>query len=237
MPLGKGPFQTACGSPTQLLRHKQFAAAVAVKLSKTKTARFASVVQSCGRPETFTPWSDPTRDKTFLRAVRQNRVLTIKHDPGTRRDFGVVGFIKEPRASLLISAKSLRRFQNRRIIGIKYDLLKPAEPIGPIAKPESFAPARSARRLAGRTEEWDSARAGIRPVRQPHSRRPKVARSSPERKRFVVVFRFTAQAETAQEVEAVSRPEAQSLAEQRVLMPDFSRGTVTRKIVRIREQK
>ena len=52
-----------------------------MEVSKTKTARFNSVVEACGAPEAASLWTKPEQDPDFMKAVRQERVMTVK--PGT----------------------------------------------------------------------------------------------------------------------------------------------------------
>ena len=42
----------------------------------------------------------------------------------TGREFGVVGFKERKTASHLVFPKSLKRFENQRIVGINWDLVK-----------------------------------------------------------------------------------------------------------------
>src|SRR5437660_3086328 len=46
-----------------------------------KTTRFGDLVRTSGRPQTVTLWTDPRKDRSFSKAVRENRVLTIIADP------------------------------------------------------------------------------------------------------------------------------------------------------------
>lgn len=46
----------------------------------------------------------------------------LKSEAGT--EFGIVGFKEQKGATYLISPKSLKRFENRRIVGINWDLVK-----------------------------------------------------------------------------------------------------------------
>jgi len=94
-----------------------------VKLLKVKTARFADVVEKAGQPEPYTLWQKPAQDRHLQSAIKNHRVLTIqKNDAGT--EFGIVGFKERPGARYLLFPKSLKRFENRRIVGIKWDLTR-----------------------------------------------------------------------------------------------------------------
>jgi hypothetical protein len=121
--------------------------------SKTATVRFAKVVQAAGKPEVVSLWIKPERDKTFMSAVRQNRVMTVKQETvGSAKDFGIVGFLREKNVSYLIFPNSLKKFEDRRIVGIKYDLIETPAPIGRVIKPE---PASKPRHGKIQPPEWD----------------------------------------------------------------------------------
>jgi hypothetical protein len=95
-----------------------------VKVLKTKTTRFADVVQAVGKPEVHTLWQKPAQDRHLQSEIKSNQVMTIlKTEAGS--EFGMVGF-KEQKggASYLIFPKGLKRFENHRIVGINWDLVK-----------------------------------------------------------------------------------------------------------------
>src|SRR3954453_18306092 len=90
------------------------------------TARLAAVVEQSGRPEPVTLWVNPRNDKRLQAAIKQHRVLTVKQETvGTKKDFGIVGFHREPNVAYWIFPKSIQRFDGKRIIGIDYGLLQP----------------------------------------------------------------------------------------------------------------
>jgi hypothetical protein len=94
-----------------------------VKLLKTKTKRFADVVAAAGRPEVYTLWQKPRQDRRLQSEIKNNRVMAIqKSEAGS--EFGMVGFKEKKGASYLIFPKSLKRFENKRIVGINWDLVK-----------------------------------------------------------------------------------------------------------------
>ncbi|MDB6123943.1 MAG: hypothetical protein JWQ71_2936 [Pedosphaera sp.] len=96
-----------------------------MKGSKGKSVRFLEVVKACSRPEPVTLWTDPMKDRHFKSAVRQNRVMTIEQENvGTRKDVGIIGFIKERNASYFIFPKPLDAFTGMEVRGIKYELIK-----------------------------------------------------------------------------------------------------------------
>jgi hypothetical protein len=95
-----------------------------VKLLKVKTARFGQVVEKAGKPEVYTLWQKPAQDRHLQSDIKNNRLMTIQRSD-TGSEFGVVGF-KEQKggASYLVFPKSLKRFENKRIVGINWDLVK-----------------------------------------------------------------------------------------------------------------
>lgn len=94
-----------------------------MKLLKTKTKRFADVVEAAGKPEVYTLWQKPKQDRHLQSEIKNNHVMTIlKTDSGT--EFGMVGFKEQKGASYLVFPKALKRFEDRRIVGINWDLIK-----------------------------------------------------------------------------------------------------------------
>jgi hypothetical protein len=94
-----------------------------VKLLKTKTTRFADIVERAGKPEPYTLWQKPAQDRHLQSEIKNHRVMTIlKTDAGS--EFGIIGFKEKKGASYLIFPKGLKRFENRRIVGMNWDLVK-----------------------------------------------------------------------------------------------------------------
>jgi hypothetical protein len=94
-----------------------------MKLLKTKTVRFAQVVEKAGKPESYTLWQKPAQDRHLQSMIKNNRVITIqKTESGT--EFGIADFKESKAATYLIFPKSLKRFENNRIVGINWDLVK-----------------------------------------------------------------------------------------------------------------
>jgi hypothetical protein len=93
-----------------------------MRLLKVKTARFSRVVEKCGKPQVYTLWQKPAADRHLQSQIKKNRVMTIlKSESGT--DFGIVGFKQRNGASYLLFPKSLKRFAEKRIIGIDWALV------------------------------------------------------------------------------------------------------------------
>ena len=94
-----------------------------MRLLKTKTRRFADVVEAAGKPEVYTLWQKPAQDRHLQSEIKGHRVMTIlKTDAGS--ELGVVGFKEQKRASYLLFPKSLKGFENNRIVGINWELVK-----------------------------------------------------------------------------------------------------------------
>lgn len=92
-----------------------------MKLLKIKTARFSQIIENCGKPQVYTLWQKPSDDRHLQAQIKQNRVMTIlRSESGT--DFGIVGFKETKEARYLIFPKSLKRFAEKRIIGIDWAL-------------------------------------------------------------------------------------------------------------------
>jgi hypothetical protein len=93
-----------------------------------KTARFATVVEKSGEPETYLALLDPAKDRTLQAAIKAHRVMTvIQNSGGNAADHGIVGFEKGTNRQFLIFPKSVQKFAGSKVVGIKYDLLKTPE--------------------------------------------------------------------------------------------------------------
>ena len=93
-----------------------------MKLLKIKTTRFSQVIEKCGKPEVYTLWQKPAADRHLQAEIKKSRVMTIlKSESGT--DFGIVGFKESREARYLIFPKSLKRFAEKRIIGMDWTLV------------------------------------------------------------------------------------------------------------------
>jgi hypothetical protein len=94
-----------------------------MKLLKVKTARFTQVVQRCGKPRVYTLWQKPSTDRHLQSHLKNNHVMTIlKSQSGT--DFGIIGLKESKDARYLIFPKSLKRFSDKRIIGIDWAFVR-----------------------------------------------------------------------------------------------------------------
>jgi hypothetical protein len=94
-----------------------------MKLLKTKTARFAHVIEECGKPQVYTLWQKPSTDRHLQAELKKNRVMTILNaESGT--DFGIAGFKVSKGATYLVFPKSLKQFVDKRVVGIDWTLVR-----------------------------------------------------------------------------------------------------------------
>jgi hypothetical protein len=111
-----------------------------------KSVRFSKVVEGVGKPEPYTLWQDPDKDRDFQKAVREQRLITVLQEPASSKtDKAVVGYVKGEHANYLVFPKSLNAFKDSRIVGLKYELLTTPKPKGkPVKvshrKPPGFQP-------------------------------------------------------------------------------------------------
>ena len=71
-----------------------------------KECRFNELVKESGHPEVVTLWTKPQQDPGFMRAVRENRVLTVVHQR-PKKDYGLIGFQLQPLAAYLVFPRPL----------------------------------------------------------------------------------------------------------------------------------
>jgi hypothetical protein len=94
-----------------------------MKLLNVKTVRFSDVIDKAGKPEPYTLWQKPVSDKHFQSALKNHRVMTIQESE-TGTEFGFAGFKQSKVARYLIFPKSLKRFENERVVGINWGLVE-----------------------------------------------------------------------------------------------------------------
>jgi hypothetical protein len=125
-----------------------------------ETAHFSKVVEIAGRPVVHVLWIDPDKDPILKKAIKAEKVMTVHQGlTNGKADFGTVGFEKGVSGQILIFPKSIKRFADRRVTGVKYDLLDSATvpkgqpapksaPLKPVTKskpPETKVPAAAER--------------------------------------------------------------------------------------------
>src|ERR1700755_1276673 len=89
-----------------------------------ETIRFSKIVEAAGRPVVHVLWIDPDKDPILKKAINAIRVMTVHQGlTKAKADYGTVGFEKGIAGQILIFPKSLKRFADSRVTGVKYDLL------------------------------------------------------------------------------------------------------------------
>lgn len=162
-----------------------------------KTVRFSELVKKSGQPYVVTLWTNPKKDREFVKAMHENRVLTIKQEPvGAKKDFGVVGFREEKNVSYFIFPKPLPDVGDTKVIGIKYDMV--TEP----KVRDRIEPSKLIRKGPPRSKG-----AGAPPTATP-AKPPE-----PKEKQFIATIRRTAVWETTVPVTARNQSEAEKQAE------------------------
>jgi hypothetical protein len=123
-----------------------------------KTVRFSEVVKSSGKPDTHLMLIAPAKDKTLQAAIKSNRVMTLYQGSGsTKSDYGTIGFIEGSSRQFLVFPQTLKQFADKRVIGIKYDLLESM----PVSKGETKPKSGQASRL---TREPAATEVDLRPA-------------------------------------------------------------------------
>jgi hypothetical protein len=89
------------------------------------TVRFSKIVEAAGKPIVHLLWVDPAKDPVLKKAVNANRVMTVHQQvTDAKADYGTVGFQKGVSGQILIFPKSIKGFADKRVTGVKYDLLE-----------------------------------------------------------------------------------------------------------------
>jgi hypothetical protein len=173
---------------------------------KTKSVRFTALVARAGKPKVYLPFSDPKHDRSFMHAVKENRVLTIRQEPtATHADFGIVGYDEQKSATYLIFPKSLAAFSDARVIGIKYDVLEDA----------SFVASPAPRLSKEQKQQLKESRATTPKLRVELERKPPAPPKAvePQPKEFRVRVRVTTVTEKDVTVSAMTKAEAKHKAQ------------------------
>lgn len=92
------------------------------------TVRFSRIVAACGQPHVHTLWAKPEQDPELQRACTAHRVMTV-HAKRHQTAVGVAGFARPVQTGdqYLVFPKSLRRFEGKRVVGVKFDLIEQPE--------------------------------------------------------------------------------------------------------------
>jgi|GEM_PF-2137137 hypothetical protein len=177
-----------------------------------KEIRFGELVKHSGKPQVITLWTNPKRDRSFAKAVKENRVLTVIQKPtGKRKDFGQIGFHQKTHASYFVFPKPLPK-EPLRVIGIKYDLVEQGTVSDPVRTSSNEEPKKR------------SAKSSAKPVRK--------------RKEFQVLFRRSAVIETVVTVQSASSvSEARRLATKQMASEpfDLAKAVIRNEVLNVTE--
>jgi hypothetical protein len=193
-----------------------------MELIETKQVRFSKLVEQGEKPAAYLPFGDPEKDNSFMRAVKEERVVTIKQEPTSKhKDFGIVGFLKEKYVTYLIFPKPLPQFSGQRVIGINYEVLS-SENVIPFGGPQ---------RVRARPKATKA-----RPPKEQPAPKPKKEKPPPQPKQFSVRLRVTATVENDIEVTAWNKREAENKARSEAQEAiDLSSVPTQTKVIRVRE--
>src|SRR5688500_19776013 len=87
-----------------------------MKVKEKKTVRFAALVEAAGQPEYATLWTKPEQDRDFMRAVKEDRIVTlIQRNVGTKKDYGLVGFFLQKNAGFLVFPRGIEDRKSTRL--------------------------------------------------------------------------------------------------------------------------
>jgi len=203
-----------------------------MEVSDVKQVRFAKLVEAGGKPEAYLAFSDPDKDPSFMRAAKELRVVTIKQEPTSKRkDFGIVGYVKEKYATYLIFPKSLREFDGQRVIGIDYSILQSADVRigGKVPAPRRKPEPKKAKSAAISKPE---------PLKPPPKPAPKTEKPKPQPKRFTVEVQITTVDRKEIEVTAWNQTEAKANALREVeASKDYDKTRMTVKAMKVKEDR
>jgi hypothetical protein len=165
-----------------------------------RNIRFTQLVKSCGNPATALLWEQPSQNRSFMHAVKENRVLTILQRGG-KADSGRIGFQESHHALYLLFPKPLPKQPEARVVGIRYDLIK---------EPEVKDPVKPGQRKAVKKRAEQSI--------------------EPALFKFDVQIQRTAVIHTTVRVSAVDKTDAQKLALKQIEHEDFKPDRVQNSI-------
>lgn len=147
-----------------------------------KSVRFSVLVDEAGKPDTYLLFVKAEEDKTFQKAIKAKRVMTVfQNASGNKTDHGEIGFLPGPSRQYLVFPKSVGAFHGRRVVGVKYELLESA----PIPKSKrAERPMSPPKRKPLRTEAEKAEETAPEPKEKPEEEQEE----EPESSRKVVKF-------------------------------------------------
>jgi hypothetical protein len=110
-----------------------------------KTVRFSSVVDHSGRPEVYLLFDRD--DSVFKKALAQGRVMTVV-EKGSGPVHAEIGYDPAQRGQILIFPRSLKKFAEARIVGIKFDLVEQPPAAGKAEPKRTTRPRPASRKKA-----------------------------------------------------------------------------------------
>jgi hypothetical protein len=194
--------------------------------NSVRTVRLSDLVKHFGPAHLVTLWSDPKTDKHFMRAVEENRVITIMlQHAGTRKDFGVVGFNPKPSATYIVFSKPLSVASGTKVVGVKYDLIEEA----PVKDPVPQSSSQPAPKVHQRTTRSDEAGFGSADTDKNIVTFPE---QTPPQK-FRVTLSVTTKSRVEKEIKATNAKEAcaKALQDVRKEPVDLTDATITRRVI------
>lgn len=173
-------------------------------LPKAKQVRFAQLVKAGGKPYAATLWTEPTKDPAFKKAMQEDRVVTVRNvNVGTKKDRGVIGFLKGRNSTYLTFPKPLPMAAGTGVIGLNFDELAEEPVKDPVKVKEAV--------LKSKKEKVHTARTS----RKSRAVATKEEPAEPEKTsfKFQVRVAFSATVLRDVEVEAATASEAIAAAE------------------------
>ena len=194
--------------------------------SSMRTVRFSDLVKHFGPAHLVTLWTDPKADKTFMRAVDENRIITIAlQNVGTHKDFGVVGFDPKPSATYIVFAKPLSAANGTKVIGMKYELLEEAPVKDPVS-PAQLRPPAKVRMPAPKPDKAavETKDADKKVIAFPEPKPPQ---------KFKVAISVTTKSQVEKEIEAANAKEARATALEAMKKEpvDVTNAVITRRVI------
>jgi hypothetical protein len=137
------------------------------KAALPKQLRFAQLVKDFGRPEVMTLWTKLEDNPPFMKAVRQNRVLTVAQNAtGSHTDSGEIAFHPKPSAMYYVFPKSLPKAPGARVVGIKYDLIEEKSAKVTSIKMQPGSKIAPGKRISKRQQEIPPAGKSVAPLKE-----------------------------------------------------------------------
>jgi hypothetical protein len=119
-----------------------------------RTLRFSELVKRHGAPEIKSLWTKPEEDASFMRAVKQGRVLTLFQEANSKhKDSGEIGYHQQPHAAYLVFPKPLDESKGVKVVGIKYELIREPDIQDVLSPADLKKPASKKRNVAEKTRE------------------------------------------------------------------------------------